>query len=289
MDELGSILSEARAARGLTLSQIETELRIRSKFLAALEEGRYDALPTPVHARGYLKNYARYLGLDADPLIARYEISANYQQPPIPTDSSEEQISDANPMPSRTDPVFFNPVNLPLDGKAERRQESLAQAAIVGAIVIFLGLLAYRFLNIAPSNNIDVSGTVATAQAPTITPLFGEGESGDAGSTNALSTSRNNPETIPTPTNRPTLPALLTEINLQLEITERTWMRVTIDDDVMFEGQARQGETYEWLAEESAHLEVSNGIGAFVIINGTRLGRYGGRQENIDLTWETSN
>ena len=291
MDELGSILNEARSAHGLTLEQVESELRIRSKFLAALEEGRYDALPTAVHARGYLKNYARFLGLDPEPLLARYEVSKNYQAPPIPTNASEQQISTDNPIPSRTDSVFFNPVNLTLDGKAERRQESFVQFAIIGAVLIFLGLLGYRFLNVQPKATDDVSEVVATVNAGVTVPAFPSPANGESegDSTNLISTSRNNPENVPTATPRPTLPAILDEITLQLEITERSWVRVTIDDAIVFQGQVRQGENYEWTALQSAHLEASNGIGIFVIINGTRLGRYGGRQDSVDEIWTTNN
>ncbi|NET69455.1 MAG: helix-turn-helix domain-containing protein [Moorea sp. SIO1G6] len=55
MNELGHILREAREARGLSLAEVESETRINSRFLAALEEGEYQALPTPVHVRGFLR------------------------------------------------------------------------------------------------------------------------------------------------------------------------------------------------------------------------------------------
>jgi cytoskeletal protein RodZ len=74
MDELGHILREARENKGLTLAQVQSEIRINSKFLAALETGEYHRLPTPVHVRGFLRNYARFLGLDPQPLLDRYEV-----------------------------------------------------------------------------------------------------------------------------------------------------------------------------------------------------------------------
>ena len=72
MDELGHILREARETKGLTLAEAQEETRINSKYLAALENGEYDKLPTPVHVRGFLRNYARFLGLDSQPLLERY-------------------------------------------------------------------------------------------------------------------------------------------------------------------------------------------------------------------------
>ena len=61
MDEIGHILREARENKGLTLEDVQAKIRINTRYLAALENGQYSALPTPVHARGFLRNYARFL------------------------------------------------------------------------------------------------------------------------------------------------------------------------------------------------------------------------------------
>ncbi|NHZ71509.1 MAG: helix-turn-helix domain-containing protein, partial [Aquificales bacterium] len=74
MDELGHILREARETKGLTLEEAQEKTRINSKYLDALENSEYDKLPTPVHVRGFLRNYARFLGLDPQPLLERYEL-----------------------------------------------------------------------------------------------------------------------------------------------------------------------------------------------------------------------
>src|SRR5215468_2030225 len=70
---LGSELRAAREARDLTLEQAEQQTRIRSKYLEALEEGNYSVLPSAVQTRGFLRNYARFLNLDADLIVARYD------------------------------------------------------------------------------------------------------------------------------------------------------------------------------------------------------------------------
>jgi cytoskeletal protein RodZ len=69
---LGSKLKQAREARGVPLSEVEWATKIKLAYLEALEEERYDDIPGAVYARGFLRTYARYLGLDADPLIAEY-------------------------------------------------------------------------------------------------------------------------------------------------------------------------------------------------------------------------
>jgi cytoskeleton protein RodZ len=67
---LGSVLSTRRAERGLTLEQAAAATRIRAVHLAALEADDYDRLPALVFARGYVRTYARYLGLDPEALVA---------------------------------------------------------------------------------------------------------------------------------------------------------------------------------------------------------------------------
>ncbi|MBC7105259.1 MAG: helix-turn-helix domain-containing protein, partial [Firmicutes bacterium] len=58
----------AREARGLSLAQAEEETKIRRRYLAALEENRFEVLPGRVYARAFLRTYARFLGLDGEEL-----------------------------------------------------------------------------------------------------------------------------------------------------------------------------------------------------------------------------
>ena len=77
---LGSKLKQAREARGVPLSEVEWATKIKSTYLEALEEENYGDIPGAVYARGFLRTYALYLGLDADPLIAEYNASAGAKE-----------------------------------------------------------------------------------------------------------------------------------------------------------------------------------------------------------------
>lgn len=72
MKELGDTLREARERLGLALDEVERATRIRTHHLDALERGEFEALPSPVQARGFLNNYADFLGLDANQILLRY-------------------------------------------------------------------------------------------------------------------------------------------------------------------------------------------------------------------------
>jgi cytoskeletal protein RodZ len=79
MKRVGQVLKEARLKKGLTLSQIEIETKIRQRILGALEEGQYHLLPAPTYVKGLIKNYGEFLTLPASSLIALYrrEVKVN--------------------------------------------------------------------------------------------------------------------------------------------------------------------------------------------------------------------
>ena len=68
-DTIGQRLKKAREYRNLTFEKVEEATHIRSQFLQALEADDFSAMPSPVQARGFLRNYAQYLGLDLDQII----------------------------------------------------------------------------------------------------------------------------------------------------------------------------------------------------------------------------
>jgi cytoskeleton protein RodZ len=70
--EIGSSLREARERQKLELSRIERDTKIRAKFLQALEDEQFERIPAPAYARGFLRTYADYLGLDAQRFVDEY-------------------------------------------------------------------------------------------------------------------------------------------------------------------------------------------------------------------------
>jgi cytoskeletal protein RodZ len=84
--QVGQILHEARTERGIELSEVERVTKIRVKFLQAMEEDRWEALPAPAYARGFLSIYARFLGLDQKALLDQYEktVEGADRHEPIP-------------------------------------------------------------------------------------------------------------------------------------------------------------------------------------------------------------
>jgi cytoskeleton protein RodZ len=80
-DGIGRRLRAARIDRGLDLEQVAAQLHLPASLVGALEAGRYEALPSPVFVAGYIRNYAREVGLDPEPLVTAY-LSAHKQGAP---------------------------------------------------------------------------------------------------------------------------------------------------------------------------------------------------------------
>jgi len=76
LHKLGEVLRTAREAKGVDLARVERDTKIRTRYLSALESGDYRELPGSVYTKGFLRNYAAYLGLDAEYLIDLYRLES---------------------------------------------------------------------------------------------------------------------------------------------------------------------------------------------------------------------
>ena len=69
---VGETLQLARERKGVDLFRAERDTKIRLRYLAALEDGAYEDLPAPVYTKGFLRNYAIYLGLEPEEILERW-------------------------------------------------------------------------------------------------------------------------------------------------------------------------------------------------------------------------
>ncbi|MEQ1793625.1 MAG: RodZ domain-containing protein [Nitrospira sp.] len=76
MESVGEFFKQVRETKGLTVDEVASKTRIRSDFVKALEDGNFAKLPDQVFARGFVRSYARSLGLDEEDAIHRFVQSA---------------------------------------------------------------------------------------------------------------------------------------------------------------------------------------------------------------------
>ncbi len=124
----GAWLRRQREVREITLREISDESKISFRYLEALEQDRFEILPAPVFARGFLREYARFVGLDPDEVV-NYYISA------VPDEEPEEE-----------------------DGRLIISQERRSSVwPVIGVLaVLLLVLLAFYWFSLRTPKNVAV-------------------------------------------------------------------------------------------------------------------------------------
>ena len=121
-ESVGDVLKNKRLETGKTVEEISDYLRIKSQYLFALEENKFNNLPGSAYVIGFIKSYASYLGLDANSVIIQYkqEIGAFDQ-------NSQNLIEDENTLIK--DPVITS------------------NHIIIAGVVVFLGIIFVSFIS----------------------------------------------------------------------------------------------------------------------------------------------
>ena len=145
MPSLGDSLRQQREKRGITLDQAAADTRIREKFLKALEDGDLQSLPGAVYTKGFLRNYAEYLGLDDEESVVQFHLERGG-----PPGESKGRFAPMKPVGGRSlvfTPTVFVPV------------------VVIGLIVLFVGYLYYQFTSFAVAPALDVTEPATDAIA----------------------------------------------------------------------------------------------------------------------------
>lgn len=84
MPTLGQVFTEARQRKKVTASQAASATRMKVQHIEAMERDDFSRMAAPMYAKGFIKIYAEYLGLDPAPFIAEYmELHAPRERPPL--------------------------------------------------------------------------------------------------------------------------------------------------------------------------------------------------------------
>ena len=92
MESLGKYLKKERETRKISLKELSKNIKIREQLLKAVEEDRHDLLPSSTYVKGFLSAYAKYIGLDPNEVILRYENFLKGEPAAHPEVSPEEKI-----------------------------------------------------------------------------------------------------------------------------------------------------------------------------------------------------
>ena len=145
MARLGDALREKREQMGVTLPQAAEDTRIREKFLQALESGDYQSLPGTVYTKGFLRNYAHYLNVDPEEMLALYTGERGGTEP-------LRSFAPMRPLVKRS--FIFTPT-------------VLVPVVVLAGILLFVGYVYYQFTNFAVAPHVDITDPPGDAVSQT--------------------------------------------------------------------------------------------------------------------------
>jgi cytoskeleton protein RodZ len=278
MSELGERLREARESQGISMSQAAVETRILQRYLVALEDGDYQHLPGDVYARGFIRNYADYLGLPADELIELYRRDRG---------SSE---------PIRVVPATSSP-----------RIRGLALPSFFGVFFVVLVLVGASYLVLSALNIVGESAQPQVASQPTAAPTprplptpapVPTGSASDpvvavapTSASNAGDTggpalppagAATSPTAAPTPaSNAP----IVAEVTIDAAADPGSWLDIRVDGQNVFRKVLGPGQTMQYQAQRDFYVRAGNAAVVSVVINGQKQCCTANPGEVITFTW----
>ena len=264
-DSLGVWLRRSREVRRVDLEDAVRALRIRLRYLQALEMGDYEALPGPIQARGFLRNYARYLGLPAEEALARYDAEVRGQ--PLPPSQSLGLHATELEVPGRKGPRTWAPTAPSAEEeKAAVRANSSGglMKLLLGVILVFslVAAMSLLWLRFGPDDFLAPASPTQAAVTSAVAPAT--------------------VETQPTPS----FPiAADGTVRLRLVPLSHAWVSVSADAGIVFQGIAEPQQTIEAVGDEIVIVNTGNG-GAFeLFVNGTDWGLLGQQGEIVQRAW----
>lgn len=250
METIGEILRNKRLEKGLTLEDVSKLVKIRKKYLEALESGNYNEIPGTVYAKSFLKIYADFLGLD------RFYILKRYQSEIMP----EQNIV--------IPPTYYMPINNQKSKRASRTKLFLyIIATIIGIVLIVWGINSLRSSD-TTSNIIDekiIENPLPNNQIepPEIeVPIE---------------------EIIVTPPKPQKITHNFDKLALKIDSNAYSWISKTIDgkNTTSYTMLPNKSESFD--ARKSVNLRIGNASGIKINVNGFDLGNLGKSGEVIDL------
>lgn len=272
MSQLGEWLRQTRESQGLSLAQAAVETRILQQWLIALEEGAFERLPNSVVTRGFVRNYAQYLGLPPDELLELYRQERGMSDPIRVVSTSNSMRPNFYVLPNFLG-VFFVTI------------------ALVGLMYVALS----AFGRIGSRSDIDQPQIAAVTTATTTPTTLATSDGDPAGMmveqpeatptplpAIVATTPTPTPTPMPSPSPTPLAPIVI-EVSIEPDAGE-SWLRVQTDGAIAYEQTMRGGEREVFLANREVFIRAGNPAVVQVNVNGRQRGTLG-QSPGVPVNW----
>jgi len=229
-DSLGKRLASARRALEVSLRDAENATLVRAKYLAALENGDYDALPNYAYVRGYLIAYCKYLNLDAADLLQLLELEMAPAQ-------DKNKLEGVRPRKEIRAPQSAVPAR------------TIAIIAIVVIVIAVFAIGTQRLtrgpepLSPLPTVPVSTEPTAPVSAEPTSPPIT------------EVSTPVAEPSRQSTPTDS-ALPGDPFTLRVEIAQGSSSWLKIRVDDLIAYEGILTPNDEMVWEVLDQATLEI---------------------------------
>ncbi len=261
MPSFGEQLKREREKRSISLDDISVSTKISTRMLRALEEDHFDQLPGGIFNKGFVRAYARCVGLDENQTIADFLIASGEEQPalaPVPEVpprrvAKEEQVKKEEPEPEPSE-------------KEEKEWTvpwgSLAIVLLISAVSLAVWRVRTREEGTEVATSPAPSTAVAPAQSSQPAPVQpSSGQPTPAPVSAAVQSS----------TPQPVTPQPVTPINILIKAREECWISATIDGKNSYEGLLLASGAKKISAQHRAVIRAGNSGAVDIFFNGSKV------------------
>jgi cytoskeleton protein RodZ len=258
--QIGAILEKKRLEKGLSLKEVEQATKIRTRYLEGLEREDPTSLPDPVYARGFLKTYANFLGLDGEQLSREFR---DHRAP-----RRERQPSFERLQKGEFDQPLINPGGV---DDAERSGISGATILTIVLAVLVLALVIGALYYVGSRSTVNTSDSVSEEE-PIVDPEAGDDSSRDGSSreepvagSETMSgadddSSEDSPETV--------------QVTVRV-VGVPTGLTILTDGTVASDQFAQPGFSQTFEAERTVTISTANAGAVEAEVDGQNVGRLG--------------
>jgi len=270
LGDLGTRFRLARENKSVSLKQAERDTRIRRKYLQALEDQDLTSLPSAVYVKGFVRNYASYLGLDPNEMLALYREAMGQAPAPQADDKDAGQPAPKRPppTPATSSVPSVRPPTRPMESRSW-----LSPNLLIGLGILTVVILAAWFLLTS-----SVYQDLVRPTTPSASVVF---------PTRALTTTvaSTSPTAFSWQTPSPTVVSTIEVQVRALPDSYGCWLGVYVDGREDFRGMLQPGASRTWIGQNRIAMHIGNAGGVEAIVNGQPQGPLGAPGQVVDVEW----
>lgn len=276
---IGNILRQERERQGLTTEDIGRRTSIRAQYIEAIENEEFGILPGEVYTKGFIRNYATLLNLDADACVQKY-VEENHPEQIAAMEAARE-AEEARGRREESSAGISEGISVDL-GAAREDQRSGSGLGKVAAVVALAALLGggASFL-LGNDENVASNPPVQVQQekkvAPQAKPEQAKPSASAAPAASANTAGKDSSVPQPLASGK-----AASDVQITATFTDRCWTKVVSDGQTVYEGTAEPGKTMAWNGKERISITAGNAGAMEITHNGKVLGKAGALGQVVD-------